>query len=309
MYFFPLDSDLIITIQNNIIITSGIISGIIIAYLSAKLFNIKQEKQLRLIELNKLSKKLISFKRVIFYVLTSYTFWKDKSDIRTFKKEYPKLTYDRVTNIWFNDEQRDKFYKDDRFPQSKIHLFLAMEAIVGDTNDDVELYKILDPMYKENYTVDSLESLRQPMNEIWYCLDGRYQKHMKGLVHDTILVDTYSINQLEKHLINLDKKYSNAKFDRVLFASIATEFYEGVIPMMQEIVYQNNSPNFSFNKSFKNLIFIFFVGVIFPILIQSIKIAEQANTILTQFLVTAIILLFVNFFIDFYFILKEEITY
>ncbi|MGH2647816.1 MAG: hypothetical protein ACRDE8_09630, partial [Ginsengibacter sp.] len=185
---YPAPADRIVNIQNYFITVSGIISGIIIAYLAAKLFNIKQERENRQVILNNLSKKLTNFRRVLYCIMKSYNFWVEYAELKQFKKEYGDLNYQRLHKQGTKaDELKIKYYSQQdylRISDTTVDLFLAMEAIYGEGEFDSFGEWVFSPNIHFHYSIEELNRMSEPANQIWYYLEGRYGKHTEGLINE-----------------------------------------------------------------------------------------------------------------------------
>ena len=83
----------ILNIQNCLITVSGIISGIVIAYLATKLFNIKRERERRQLEIDRLSEKLTNYRRILYCVIRSREFWNRWGNIFKFQQQFQGLDW------------------------------------------------------------------------------------------------------------------------------------------------------------------------------------------------------------------------
>lgn len=310
-YFYPAPADRIINIQNYFITVSGIISGIIIAYLATKIFNIKQEREQRQLTIDKLSAKLTNFRRVLYYVLKSSNFWTEHQSLRRFKKEFSTLTFDQLHSQGEKrSEEVDRYYdyeKREYISDTTADLYLAMEAIYG----EVVIEGTSDWVYERNihfdYTVESLNYMIWPSNQIWYYLDGRYHKHTEGQINDQGISPLYK-DSLNEAIAAIDVKFQNKDFDRKLLASVSTEFYASYIPLLIDLTKQNKAslPS-AVTNLFWTLVTIFCLGVIFPLFIQCLNICDHLNIVLTLSAVGVIVVAFVNLLFDFYKIMNQEV--
>jgi len=310
-YQYPAPADRILNIQNYFITVSGIISGIVIAYLAAKLFNIKQERENRQLILNKLSKKLTSFRRVLYCIIKSYNFWVEYDKLKQFKREFADLNYQRLHKQGTKtDALKAKYYaqQDDlQISDTTVDLFLAMEAIYGEGEFDTFGDWVFSPNIHFNYSIEELERMSEPANQIWYYLEGRYGKHTEGLINEKGISKLHE-NNLYLWVSEIDPKFQMKDFDRRLIGDIANEFYTTYIPHLIQLTERNQAslPK-SFNILFWNLITIFGIGVIFPLFIQCVSLSNSNNIALTLSAVGIIVVAFVNLIFDFYIIMNREI--
>lgn len=309
---FPAPADRILNIQNYLITVSGIISGIIIAYLASKLFNVKQERAERQSLISNLSSKLTHFRRLLYYVMKSSSFWEEYQQLRTFKAEFSNLSFDDIHGSASPQKEIVKKYYE-RIPELKISdttadLYLAMEAIYGKLQPDETGTWVFDPNIQFTYSIAQLNLMIWPANQIWYYLDGRYVKHTEGLINDRGLSPLYK-NNIPETIGSVDDKFKNIDFDRKLLASIGSEFHSIFLPRLIELTAKNQTPlPISITNLFRTMVYIFCIGAIFPLFIQCLNLSCNLNLVLTLTAVGGIILAFINLLFDFFKIMKEEIT-
>ncbi len=294
----------IINIQNYLITVGGIISAIVIAYLSAKIFSLKTDRDNRQIQIDKLGERLTAFRQSLYFVMRSREFWVKYNDIAKFKKQYPDLNYERLRDSG-EDPLRHKFYEQTEISHSTIALYLAMETIYDkkDTNIIPWAYDI--PV-TERYDIDDLSKYHEPCNQIWFYLDGRYGKYGKGLFNDEGL-NPMDIEIFQEKLSIADIKQKGKDFHRLVLAELGNEFYEFVIPKMAELINHNTGVPNGLIKTFYSLIAIMVFGVLFPLILQSIFVCNRLDVFLTLAFVTLTTLSLIYFLFEFYDLLKDEI--
>lgn len=305
----PAPHDRILNIQNYLITVSGIFSGIVIAYLASKLFNIKQDRLSRQIEIDKLSEKLTNYRRILYAVMNSHDFWLKFEDIRKFKKKYQTLDFEKLHNQDQDNSEDEsiKFWLDEKdLSSTTIDLYSSMEAIYGKHEND-RMPWIYEKTIKFDYSLDELYRFHMPTNQIWYYLEGRYQKHTEGLINDKGIWVLYR-DKVRDWASQIDNKFRSKEFDRHLLAEVSTDFHEYYLPKLIELTTINSDglPR-SVIRLFTNLVIIFLIGVIFPLFIQSMCLLDNWNVILTLTAVGIITLSFIYFLFDFYLLMKEEI--
>jgi hypothetical protein len=290
----------ILNIQNYLITLGGIFSGIVIAYLSGKIFQIKSERESRQIEIDKLSNKLTAFRKMIGLVKKSRNFWKNYEDINRFTKKYPKYDYYDYYNKCI---QIDPALKVD---ESTILLYLAMNRIY-----DVKDVRIIPLEYKKHdetirYDIEQLQEYYYPCNTIWYFLEGRYEKFGKDSFVDIGL--NYNDDIIFKELIAIiDKTQKNKDFHREVIAKLGSDFAEEMIPKMIELISLNTKVPNSLKMSFFSLVYIVTFAVLLPIILQSINVCNNIEVILTLIFVLLTTLFIINFLFNFYTLIREEV--
>ncbi len=287
---------------------SGIISGITIAYLAAKLFNIKQERENRQKEINEISEKLTNFRRLLYYILSDHDYWIEYKGIKQFKQKYGDLNFDRLHLIEPDPVKRR--YRDDESIEAgdtSVDLYLSMEAILGEMPSGFTNW-VYDKTKRFNYSLGALYDYRMPSNQLWYYLEYKYHKHTDGLINDTHIGVLYK-DHLPEAISAIDNKYRGREFNRFLLAEIGTDFHSYYLPKMIELTEQNLARPTVLQAIFRNLSIIFIVGVICPLILQCIDLYYyvEINSVVTLISVGVVILAFVNFLFDFYSMMHKEI--
>jgi hypothetical protein len=302
---YPAPSDRILNIQNYLITVGGIISAFVIAYLSAKIFSIKTDRDNRQIKIDKLGERLTAFRQLLYFVMKSHDFWAKYNDIAKFKKKYHGMNYERLRASG-DDELKRKFWMEEtEISHNTISLYTAMEAIYGDT-EQVMIPWAYDKAIIIKYTIDDLSKYYEPSNQIWYYLEGRYSKHGRGLFNDTGLMPLYTQNFREL-LPKADIKHKGKDFHRELLADLGSEFYEFVIPKMAGLINENTGIPLGLLKTFYSLLAIMLFGVLLPIILQSLLVSDCLNISLTLLLVNLTTLSLLNFLFEFYDLINEEL--
>lgn len=303
---YPAPDDRILIIQSYLITVSGVISAFVIAYLSAKLFNLKTDRDTRQVQIDKLGDRLTAFRQMMYFIMKSSDFWIRYSDIKSFKNKYPNFDYYRLRGVG-DDELRKKFwFEEEEISHNTITLYLAMEVIYG-KEDNAFLPWAYDRTATCRYTIDDLSKYHEPSNQIWYFLEGRYAKHGKGLFNNEGLSMLFQEN-FKELLARADLKHKGKDFNRHIIADLGTEFYEYVIPKMVELINQNTGIPKSLLKTFYSLLSIMLFGVIMPLVLQSILVSASLNSFLTLSFVGLTTLSLLYFLFEFYDLLKDELN-
>ena len=296
----------LLNIQDYLITASGIISGIIIAYLAAKLFSIKEERKQCQIEIDRLSTKLTNYRRVLYCIINSSAFWVKRDDISKFQNEYQGYNFEMLHNQNNNDKKRDDFWAiDPGFCTTTVDLYLAMEAIYGIDKEILSWYSDRNARFK--YTLQDIASYTKPSNQIWYYLEWKYFKDTEGLVNDTKINNRFKTS-IRENYTQIDAKYRDREFDRHLLAEISADFESFYLPNLYELtrLNQESLPKSTVNL-FINLSVIFIIGVFFPLFIQCLNISNHWNVFFTLSSVGIVTLAFINFLFDFYGIMIEDV--
>lgn len=304
---YPFKSETLRTIQNNLITASGILTGIVIAYLSAKQFQIRQNRENIQLKLNQLSDKLTNFRKILYRVMKSNDFWTEYADIDTFKRKYSGITFNDLHN---QGEERNElvsqFWLEEKdISTTTADLYLAMEEITGPIEyADNWAY---DKLHSYNYSLEYLLRCHMPANQIWYYLEGRYAKHTDGLINDKGIWVLFK-DDVREFASQIDSKYKSVDIDRHALAQIGTDFHEIYFPRLIEMtrIIQKG-----LSKSMKTLLvtltIILTSGVLIPLIMQTLNIPDCISKLLTFSMVFIVICGLISFMFDFYRMLNREV--
>ena len=305
---YPISVSRIATVQNSLITVSGIISGVMIAYLSGKIFSISAARSIAKVDLDKFSVKLTAFRRLIYFVYKSRNFWIKYDNIQNFKKNYPTLDYYIFNDQMSDNKEKKLFFQDvsvNKYSINSIHLYLAMEAIYKP--DTKRLFPaILNDAVHLNYSMDEIDSYMDASNTIWYYLEGRYEKHGKGLFDDQHIDRTLWEDAINSCIEKIDITKKDSPLDRELLAEFGSKFYGETLPKYYTLT-SNNTGIPKRTISMTNcLVVILLFGVIVPLLYQGVGNETRLFADLTSISVSITILAILYFIFDFYQLLEEE---
>lgn len=182
-----------------------------------------------------------------------------------------------------------------------------MDYIAGNTDHT----KLPIPWHQDrtmrfDYSIEQLSNYLNPSNQIWYYMDYKFQKLGKGNFNDQEIFKL-DVNQINELIGRIDSKYKGKEFDRKILADLGTEFYEIIIPKIIELTKQNTGLPKSLKRSMNGLMLIMLIGVIFPLLIQSMSLCPFWDTWLTLTSVWLTSLILINFLINFYQFINEDV--
>lgn len=300
---FPAPAERMLNIQNYLITVGGIISAFVIAYLSTKVFDVRRERSVIKAELDVLSDKLTLFRKLLFFVMKSHDFWLRYDDIAKFKKDFRGLDFHRMRTMG-PDTLRQQFWESE-LSHNTIDLYLAMEAITGDLDEMETIPWIYDPNASFNYSLVQLNHYYDPSNQIWYFLDGRFNKHGHGRFSDTGLWIGFA-SDARDCISRIDGSMKDQDFHRIILARIAADFHGKYLPRMIALIRENIGVPKILSASFKSLFVIMLFGVLLPIVLQSISVPDNLNVALTLFFVWATSLALLTFMLDFYRFLNAD---
>lgn len=290
-----LDKDVIDT-QSKLISGSGILSGILIAFLSNKLFQLADERNKARIVLNEYADKLTLFRKILFHVMKSSEFWVYKSHVNMFRKDAPNANWHILHSI---NKESNEFIKkfwlgetEKTIYTTTVDLYLAMEEIVSTTKDSLWIYN--SDLFE--YDLEYLLKAEMPSNQIWYYLEGRYAKHTDGQVKE--IASTYELSELNSLVRSVAPKYKDSEFSRELLGNMGGYFESEVLPEMIRLT-QKITQRFtrSILKMFMALTVVMVFGVIFPLIMAILDLGETEKLITATCVTTTVISLLI-FLID-----------
>jgi len=304
--FLKFNNSNISTIQTNIITVSGIFAGFVIAYIAAKIFQIRSEREKLKIDINFLSAKLTNFRKLLYFVVGSDNFFVRRSDISKYERKYNKAGYESIHYNEGPNQDADKFWLEEKeLSRTTIDIYLSIKAIIDDKNT-TPLW-IYDRDITFDYTLKQIQKYYEPSSQIWYYLEGRYEKHAKGLINDKDF-NLSDVNRIRELASLIDQKFKNRDVDKNLIADLGNEFYEIYLPRLYELT---EKIQLGLPKGLRLLVIsislIMLFGVILPLFACMFDFGACLNKILTMISGMSVIILFFNFFYDFINTIKFEI--
>ena len=242
-------------------IFSAIVIGILVTGINNHIVRIQKHKE----RLDKLSNKLTSFRRMLYYLSQSYNIWDCKfygKFLRKISELYPHVNANTNSHEVKEGNRIYEIVKDDRFGYLTTRLFLAFITIV-DTKKREEL-TMISPSSKFSYSRKKLEYMYESFNNLWYFL-----AHKKANV--TISAETF--NQIynedfSKQLrILFGDKVTIDDLNEKMVIDIGNEFYHEHIPEMYDHIniITKGAPRL-LKFLLYELIFILVLGLLLPII-------------------------------------------
>lgn len=305
---YPIENADVQNVQNNLIAVSGILAGIVLAFLSAQFFQLKQEREDRQVEINMLADKLSAFRNLLYRIMKSNKFWTKYDSITNIKKVYPDITYEVLHGYGEQSrEVRNYILDQNDMSYSTIDLYLSMEALTGQL-DNVE-YWPFDRTIRFRYDIDYLYRIYDPTNQIWYFLEGRYAKHTHGLIDDQESAISVNYQQELSQLPGqIDSEYRDAEFSRLLVSSIAVDFYEEYIPELIRLTALNQRGVTGPVRTMLILLFIILgAGVILPLSGQLLTLDQCFEKYMTLSMVIVVIACLIHLIFDLFHMHSREL--
>jgi hypothetical protein len=303
----PFKGDKLTDIQGNLINVSGIISAIVLVFLTSKILDIVQKKRDNQRIIDEISIKLTDFRKILYCIMKSHDFWERLKDVRLFKAKYPGLTFSHLhSHINDKKEEVTKFWLEEtELSSTTIDLYMAMEEITEPLEGAESWF--YDYLHIYHYSVDYLERCVMPSNQIWYYLEGRYAKHTDGLIHDDKISVIYEKN-VRDLVTKINPVYKSSDVDRVVIADIAAEFHEKHLPITLALTKENEKGiPVGILLQFITLTVILIAGVVIPLGMQTIDLEPRLAEALTFSLVGTVLFSLIDFLFDFFKLLNSQI--
>ena len=291
---------------SDLIGVSGILAGILMAYLSAKVFQTRGERLLREGEVIQLSNKLTAFRKVLYRIVNSDRFWVRYSDITALKHQRRLRALGDLPGDPGNESRTQNDSKKNRdWHSGTISLFLSMETIVEERSSPSAW--AFDPSYEPKYSLRQLDRMLEATNQIWYFLDGRYHKHMLDMI-DSSGIHQMFVRDVNSLLAQIDPEYEEGDFSRLYLAKLGSVFYSTHIPKLMHMLHLNRSglPR-AVRYLFCGLVVVMVFGVVIPMLLQSASINSLMRYYSFVICVTAAISGVLGLLIVLFGLLKNEL--
>lgn len=222
--------------RTEILTISGLISGLIIAYLTAKVLQIRQEKIARLPELTEQTQKLHNCRSVIDKLIHS-RLWPD--GVRHFvDNKYKGLTHFDVREIVFVDsnpkEQAKAFINDEKY-SGLASFYLELKSFKFEQYPfDHTLYTEFDvPLY---YSTDIVQKWidYDCGNGLWYYFDHKYAVYKDSMNLEDIYIGHKE--EIKDNCLRIDQeRYKDLEFGPELLAKLGTQLTEDILPKLVRI--------------------------------------------------------------------------
>ena len=276
---------------------SGILSAIIITFLTSKVLQIRQERLAHIPELKNLTQKVHKFRNIINKLLHSHM-WPDGLWIYI-DKNYKDLTYFDIRAVTFVDskitEQASKYIQDHKYGDTG-NLYLELKSFIFDHPFDNTLYTEFEvPVYYSNEVVEKWVEY-ECGNGLWY-----FFEYKRGLYEKALRVDTvYDGDQKEikEICLRIDKeRYMDLDFGPELLSKLGNQFYQEIIPKLYRIqIYLDKGLPRIVKYLFILLGILIVFGVALPLLIKLFSLNSVFDVISTSMILSLCFYLISSFY-------------
>lgn len=224
------------TNRTNIITISGILSGIIIAYLTSKVLQIRSERIAYLPELKELTQKVHKFRAIANNLIYSNLWVEGMSSFINHK--YKDITFFDVKQVVFVHgkvkERASEFIRDHEMGDTA-YLYLELKSFfLDDIPFDITLSPEFEvPVYYSTEILNKWEE-NDCGNGLWIYFDYKYGSYEDDLQLEN--VHSYYREEILKYSLQIDKeRYKNDGFDRKLLSKLGSQFSSDIIPRLCRI--------------------------------------------------------------------------
>jgi len=255
-----------------IVLLSSIIAGIVIAFITSKIIQIRQEKIALKPSIWDLTKKLHYFRKIIHEFVNNYDFWPNGLP-NYIKQTYPALSYYDVRDIIYvnkqTKEEASKFIQDEKYGEIKKQAFLEMKSFLLPIKVcDETVYSEFDVelMYSTN-TLDKWQEY-DCGSMIWNLFDDKYMLYEGQFDFNSFQVSKQKEIDLLAKKIDIER-YKNIEFGPNLLGKLGSQIDLDIIPKLNRLQHE-------FEKGIPVILrFMYFVlssilifGVVLPIILK-----------------------------------------
>lgn len=293
-------------VQNDIITISGILSAIIISYLTSKVIQVRNERIKKMPDIKLYTQKLHKFRAIVDRLLSS-NIWPDNLRSKL-HYDYKGLTYFEVREIIFVEgkptKQARKFASDEKYGGIAQFILELESFIFKEIPFDQTLYSEFD--VSKYYSSDILEKwiTFDCGNGLWYYFEHKYSVYKNSL--DLNNVYSGYQDEIKNYALQIDKeRYGNLDFSPELLAQLGTQVHSDIIPKLYRLQISNEQklPKI-INYLYIILCLLIVFGIALP-LVNKVFVIDYFFDIIS-FSIIASICAFVT--ISFYGFLKDEIN-
>ena len=199
----------------------SIIIAIIITYIFSKLFAEKAERIQRKSEIDELSHKITTFRKIAFHIRGFYDFWKfGKNNIKSkMDRKYKTLVYEDIRNDRFTYDELTPIIDD--VGEMAIQAYLGLKGLENNERT-IHFFQSFDP---KNYTLDEIARFEEYTGIFWSLLDRSSDK-----IVNLNKENEYSLNQIDELFFKItgrqiDKRNYNKEI-KELFSYFQSEIFQ-----------------------------------------------------------------------------------
>lgn len=297
-----IDIENVNTFFSALITATGIISGIIIAYLFAKILSIRSERVNRQLEINKISDKITYLRKIVFRILQNSTAWHNYPEIQKFIEKYKNIKTQNIHDI--TNKRFDKFFSKNEFTAYCIDLFVSFKQIYYHTgmtsNNNCGYSESI--LINRDYNLDDINDIKEGV------LKGYY--YLSELSNDIIDFTKFANWELKKIKIlykNIIPDLEEIQINRKTISNLLSKFHDVHLPKLEYYIKINQK------RLPSSIIWLFWTLcalLVFGLILPLINIVFDINNCFQMFFVIVSLvstsLLIIMILIILYNIIKKE---
>lgn len=250
-----------------ILTISGLLAGIIMAYLTSKVLQMREERITKLPQINELTQKVHRFRNIVNKLLSSDLLPRKVQNMVDTK--YGGLTffdYRENTFVGAKTTKQSIDYINDTSCGGLTHLYLEMRAFVPKNHgfdetlySEFEVSKFYDTQLLEKWVKYDCG------NGLWYYFDNEYAVYRNSF--NLNIYKGYKDEILESCLQIDKERYQGMSFDAKLLAKLGTQMHSDIIPKLfkAQLSIEKGLPKIV-NYLFSIFVLLALFGVITPLL-------------------------------------------
>ncbi|GHT39445.1 hypothetical protein AGMMS49965_05460 [Bacteroidia bacterium] len=288
----------------NIITISSVLSGIIIAYLTSKVLQIRNEKIAKMPELNDLTQKLHRFRRIAWKLFKE--FWTNSDGVNDFIEKYRMVSFFDVKSDMpspkakkFIEEMAESEYNNIAYFCLELRSFIDMTAVMSDMYILISEFDIPVPF--------NSKILRDWIDNGCGCgfleFDKEYCSHLNK-VPLTLNISKEAEESIKQLAVQIDKeRYEQIDCTSTLF-KLGMQIHYDIIPSLYRLHLQIEG---KLPLLVKYLFWIFVLLIVFGVVLPLLSKILLLSTIVDIISISMTISLCIYIVFSFYGFLKSEI--
>lgn len=294
----------------NLFTFSSIFSAILITFIISKIFQIRNEKRDLRIKIVILSNKVTDLRRICEKLISNYDVWDSKTKSKL-ENKYKTLSYQHLYDDYQNSKPKQlisEYLEDGDLRGATFYLALRDLVRRKGRKFNLELYGDYDEDIIYPFETIRIWHGISCANAFFYYLDHRYNSYKENILIDKLTSEEKrEIENLAKKINK--EKYIDRSFDRHLLVDIGNDFEVDYFPKLYDLLYEfQNSFSNTFIYTLRLLYIIIFFGVFIPMIFPFLNNSITIQIGLVYISTLTILIIFINFMIDFIKILKNEIN-
>jgi len=251
---------------------SSLITAFLISFLVSKILAIRQEKLSRVARIKMLSNRWTEFRRICYFLVDSWKFWKPSRESYVHGKSVAKqITYTDLHYLDVHDDQQFEFVTNlmdyHKFGEMEQKFTLQLETFVWSQNRRLYQQTLMGTDYPANYIYSKTELDRWAFfgdsNLFWYIMENEWQDYQDSFDFN---IPAPTLNAILGCAKRFDGQFGNINFDQNFLVKISQVAENEVLPELNLLIEKNESKMpFLIDYLMTCLVLIFLFGILLPI--------------------------------------------